>query len=110
VAATDAVSPPAATQSKRRQGADDDPVVQAQTVTFFIDNQDCPGPVEVNFDGTLLGEAAGGTRAAFQALAGRHMVCLLESGTDAECGGAGTVCTAFIFDGWTVTMHCAGGR
>ena len=74
-------------------------IVPASTATFFVDNSACDKPQDVYVDGILLGEVPANTRAAFQALAGRHSFCILEEGSGAECGAAGTVRTAHIHDG-----------
>lgn len=83
-----------------------DPVIPASTVTFYVDNQACEAPLRVFLDGTLLGEVPAKARAAFQALAGRHSLCLIPSTDNSECGEAGTVRTAFLHDGWSIGLHC----
>lgn len=84
----------------------DKPVVPASTVTFFVDNTDCTEPLDVYVDGTLLGNVGADSKTAFQALAGRHSLCLLNEKTNTECGQAGTVRTSYIHDGWSIRLHC----
>lgn len=103
--------------SNRKTAADDEPadapvaddeaeVVPASTATFFVDNQSCDDTLSVIVDGTLLGQVAPGTKAAFQALSGRHAVCLIGDEQSERCGEAGTVRTAFVHDGWSLARHC----
>lgn len=82
-------------------------VVPASTATFFVDNKKCGDTLRVHVDGTLLGEVAPGTRAAFQSLTGRHSLCLLGGDGQASCGETGTLRSAFVHDGWSVTRHCS---
>lgn len=84
----------------------DTPAVPATTITFYVDNRACPSGQEVYLDGQLLGEVAGDSRAAFQALAGRHALCLIEGSSADRCGDPGTIRAAFLHDGWTVGLHC----
>jgi tetratricopeptide (TPR) repeat protein/TolB-like protein len=73
--------------------------------TFFVDNTRCPESVAVWIDGTLVGEAAPGRRSALLADGGERTLCLLSAG-GARCGDRGTVRQVYLFDGWSVTMHC----
>lgn len=82
------------------------PVVPATTITFYVDNRACPSSQEVYLDGQLLGEVAADARAAFQALAGRHALCLITGGSAARCGEPGTIRAAFLHDGWSIGLHC----
>jgi hypothetical protein len=82
------------------------PAVPATTITFYVDNRACSSGQEVYLDGQLLGEVAGDSRAAFQALAGRHSLCLIAGSSDDRCGDPGTIRAAFLHDGWTVGLHC----
>jgi hypothetical protein len=82
------------------------PVVPATTITFYVDNQACPAALGVYLDGALLGEAAARSKAAFQALAGHHVLCLIAGNSSARCGDSGTVRTAFLHDGWSIALHC----
>jgi hypothetical protein len=75
-------------------------------VTFFVDNRKCEGSLSVYVDGTKLGVVAAKAKAAFQSVAGRHSMCLLPEGSTATCGQKGTVRTAHIHDGWSISMHC----
>jgi hypothetical protein len=84
------------------------PVVPASTVTFFIDNRSCKKPLNVFADGALLGEVPAKKRAAFQTLSGNHAICLIEKGDKRQCGQSGTVRTAYIHDGWAMTLQCRG--
>lgn len=85
----------------------DEPLVPATTITFYVDNRACSTGQEVYLDGQLLGEVAGDSRAAFQALAGRHSLCLIARSSGARCGDPGTIRAAFLHDGWSVGLHCA---
>jgi hypothetical protein len=82
------------------------PPVPATTITFYVDNRTCPAGQQVYLDGQLLGEVTGEARAAFQALAGRHSLCLIGSDSAARCGDPGTMRAAFLHDGWSVRLHC----
>jgi hypothetical protein len=82
------------------------PIVPASTVTFFIDNTGCGDALRVYVDGTLLGEVAGSAKTAVQALAGRHMLCLLDRDSVEECGDPSTVRESYIHDGWSIRMQC----
>ncbi len=85
-------------------------VVPATTITFYVDNRACSIGQAVYLDDQLLGEVAGDSRAAFQALAGRHSLCLMAGDSPARCGDAGTVRAAFLHDGWSVALHCEQSR
>jgi hypothetical protein len=91
---------------RRWRKDEDKPVVPASTVTFFVDNTDCAQSLEVYVDGTLLGSVDADSKTAFQALAGRHSLCLLEEQETSQCGDAGTVRTSYIHDGWSIRLHC----
>jgi hypothetical protein len=82
------------------------PAVPATTITFYVDNRTCPDGQQVFLDGQLLGEVTGQARAAFQALAGRHSLCLIAADSAARCGDPGTMRAAFLHDGWSVRLHC----
>ena len=82
------------------------PVVPATTITFYVDNRACPSSQGVYLDGQLLGVVAADARAAFQALAGRHALCLITGGSAARCGDPGTIRAAFLHDGWSIALHC----
>ncbi|RMH39908.1 MAG: hypothetical protein D6689_15275 [Deltaproteobacteria bacterium] len=98
---------PPSTNAGRRGATASLAAVATDTATFFVDNGACPRAIAVYVDGALLGEVAAGERAAFQAAAGRHEMCLLPAGSAAACGAPGTVRTAHVHDGWAVTMRCA---
>jgi hypothetical protein len=89
------------------RGEEPAPVVPATTITFYVDNKACPSALGVYLDGALLGEAAARSKAAFQALAGHHVLCLIAGDSSARCGDSGTVRTAFLHDGWSIALHCA---
>lgn len=78
--------------------------------TFFIDNESCSSAMTVHIDGALHGRVAGGARTAFQTTAGRHTLCLIGADSVAQCGEPGTVRSAYFHDGWSIGVHCAGGR
>lgn len=80
--------------------------VRASTATFFVDNRSCPDRLEVYVDGTLLGNVAPGTKAAFQSLMGRHSLCLLPENGTQRCGETGTLRNAFVYDAFSVSRHC----
>jgi hypothetical protein len=82
------------------------PPVVANTATFLIDNASCPNPLRVYVDGTLLGEVASSSKAAFQSLVGRHDLCLIPSSSPQQCGDAGTVRRTYIHDGWSISLRC----
>jgi hypothetical protein len=97
-------------EDEPRRGSEDEepsqPPVPATTITFYVDNRTCPAGQHVYLDGQLLGEVTGEARAAFQALAGRHSLCLIASDSAARCGDPGTMRAAFLHDGWSVRLHC----
>jgi hypothetical protein len=83
-----------------------DPVAPVMAATFVVDNESCPSTLEVYVDGQLLGEVSARAKAAFQAPAGRHAMCLIPSTSTAACGDAGTVRTAYVHDGWSISLRC----
>lgn len=89
-----------------RPGEQPRPVVPATTVTFYVDNQACPGAQQVFLDGALLGEVPARSRSAFQALAGHHALCLIGAESNTRCGDPGTLRNAFLHDGWSIGLHC----
>lgn len=97
---------PAAKPARTAAAAAPTDVIEAPTATFFVDNRRCSDAVSVYVDGTLLGQVAAGTKAAFQSLAGRHSMCLLGDGSDLRCGETGSLRTAFVHDGWALARHC----
>jgi hypothetical protein len=82
------------------------PPVAATTATFFIDNTSCGSSLRVYLDGTLVGEVASSAKAAFQALVGRHDLCLIPSTSRQQCGDPGTLRRTYIHDGWSITLRC----
>jgi hypothetical protein len=82
------------------------PQVPATTITFYVDNRACATKQDIYLDGQLLGEVAGSARAAFQALAGRHSICLIAGSSGAGCGDPGTIRAAFLHDGWSIRLDC----
>jgi hypothetical protein len=100
-----AAGPPATVPPKR---GEEIPVAHARTATFFVDNRACAATLGVTLDDQLLGEVPAGERGAFQALAGRHSLCLLESGSGHSCGEPGTLRNAYVHDGWSIALHCQG--
>jgi hypothetical protein len=90
---------------KPRRG-EETPVVAASTATFFVDNRKCKAALDVYVDGELLGAVPAGERGAFQALAARHGICLIETGSGLRCGEPGTLRHAYVHDGWAIAMHC----
>ncbi len=104
VAQAKPINPP---KPYRRRWNDPEPsTVAALPVTFFVDNRTCRDPLDVYIDGARLGQVAANAKAAFQTLAGRHAMCLIPTGGGATCGQKGTVRTAHIHDGWSISMHC----
>lgn len=91
-----------------KRGEEPKPVVRATTVTFYVDNRACPGAQRVFLDGALLGEVPAKSKSAFQALAGHHALCLIGGESTARCGDPGTLRNAFLHDGWSIGLHCAG--
>lgn len=92
---------------KRRQRRGEEPLpATPRDVTFFVDNRACKANVSVVLDGADLGSVSGGSRGVFHSLAGRHSMCLVVAGSTLTCGQQGTVRHAFVYDGWSITMHC----
>jgi hypothetical protein len=84
-----------------------EPAIPATTITFYVDNRSCAAGQQVYLDGELLGEVESSARAAFQALAGRHALCLIPGDSPARCGDPGTIRAAFLHDGWSIGLDCA---
>jgi hypothetical protein len=82
------------------------PPITASTANFFIDNSSCPTSLRVFLDGQLVGEVASSAKAAFQALVGRHELCLIPASSDRQCGDPGTLRRTYIHDGWSITLRC----
>jgi len=91
---------------RRRRNEPEAIPVAASPVTFFVDNRSCEDTLDVYIDGAKLGQVAAKAKAAFQTLAGRHAMCLLPTIGSATCGQRGTVRSAHIHDGWSISMHC----
>lgn len=72
---------------------------------FYVDNTQCPDPAAVWVDGESLGTVAAGERGAFVAEPGERTLCLTLPDS-ASCGDRGTVRQVYLYDDWTVTMHC----
>jgi hypothetical protein len=98
---------PLAAQPRLRVNPRDVPPVPstAPVVTFAVDNLACPAAVRLVIDDDALGQIAGGARIAFRTAAGRHSLCLLTSPTS-TCGDPGTKRTAYIHEGWAITLRC----
>jgi hypothetical protein len=73
--------------------------------TFYVDNTECPDPVEVWIDGAQLGQVAPGRRSGLVADSGERALCLLAPGA-AQCGDRGTVRQIYLHDGWSVKLRC----
>jgi hypothetical protein len=84
----------------------DDVQAKLARATFFIDNNSCASTLAVYVDGELVGEVSSRAKAAFQTQPGRHAMCLIPSTSTAKCGDAGTVRSAYLHDGWSMTMRC----
>jgi hypothetical protein len=80
--------------------------IMAKPVTFFVDNTSCPTSLGVYVDGMSMGEVTPRAKAAFQTLAGRRALCLIPSTSNAQCGEVGTLRSAYIHDGWSISTHC----
>jgi len=81
------------------------PAQRPSHATFYVDNTQCPDPVEVWIDGAQLGLVAPGRRSALVTDGGERTLCLLAPGS-AQCGDRGTVRQVYLHDGWSVTMRC----
>ncbi len=80
--------------------------VEASPALFFVDNRGCPDALRVVLDGAEVGTVAAGAKEPFQSPAGRHALCLLPAESSQSCGQVGTMRTAYVHDGWSITMHC----
>ena len=104
-----AVADPARYQLVEDDQAEPIPTTQpprrAAHATFYVDNRQCPDPVEVWIDGAQLGQVAAGRRSGLVADSGERTLCLLSPGA-AQCGDRGTVRQVYLHDGWSVTLHC----
>jgi hypothetical protein len=98
---------PARQPDPRRKPPPPLPVVPASPATFFVDNRTCNEQMRIYLDGAVLGEVAAGAKVAFQSLTGRHAMCILSQRSPLRCGAPGTVRSSYIYDGWSITMHCA---
>jgi hypothetical protein len=92
--------------SKRPRDREAVPTAPATTATFFVDNSLCAGALRVHVDGTMIGTVSARSKAAFQTLAGRHDLCLLQETSSAQCGEAGTVRRTLVHDGWSIQLRC----
>jgi len=102
-----AKAPAAATVTTTAPTRDDEPgMIQVAAATFIIENTTCSTPLHVYVDGMLLGDVASNAKAAFQTQPGRHSLCLIPSSSRDRCGDTGTVRSASIHDGWSMTMRC----
>ena len=126
---------PAPATDKAGETAESLAHVEAQPVTFFVDNRDCARAFQLVLTGVLAGRVPAGARVAFQAPIGRHAMCLLPATSEApdghanadagvarhagasadsaaqepsatSCGEKGTVRTGYIHDGWALVTHC----
>jgi len=97
---------PSATEEATHDPADDAIGAAVAAATFFIDNTSCVAPLHVYVDGALLGDVAGKAKAAFQAQPGSHSLCLIPSNSERQCGDPGTVRSASLHDGWSMTLRC----
>ncbi len=82
------------------------PGMPAAKKKFFIDNSSCSTSLRVFVDANLLGEVGSSAKAAFQALVGRHDLCLIPSSSQQQCGDPGTLRKTYIHDGWSITLRC----
>lgn len=82
------------------------PPIVAKPVTFFVDNTSCGTSLTVYIDGVSMGDVTPRAKAAFQTLAGRRALCLIPSSSSIECGEVGTLRSAYIHDGWSISTHC----
>ena len=73
--------------------------------TFYVDNTNCPDPVDVWIDGEPLGQVAPGRRSALVGDGGERTLCLIVPGA-AQCGDRGTLRQVYLHDGWAVTLQC----
>ncbi|MCB9563877.1 MAG: tetratricopeptide repeat protein [Kofleriaceae bacterium] len=76
--------------------------------TIYVDNRECTAPIEVWVDGEQLGEAPARARGAFETRVGERALCLIEPTDAVFCGDRGTVRQAYLYDGWSATVHCRG--
>lgn len=72
---------------------------------FYVDNTQCPDEATVWVDGESIGTVEAGKRSAFVAEPGERTLCLTLPDS-ASCGDRGTVRQVYLYDDWTVTMHC----
>lgn len=96
---------PALAYKPRRNQPQLDPI-PASSATFFVANLGCDEILNVYIDGARVGDVAADAKEVFQALAGRHSMCLLPASSTASCGQQGTMRTAYIHDGWSISLHC----
>lgn len=98
----------APTQVGRPKGKSPPPApASAQAIWMTIDNGKCPRPTRLSIDGLPLGEIPPKRRVTVRARAGARELCLLAEGDTKVCGEPGTLRKVYLYEGLTLTVHCA---
>jgi hypothetical protein len=78
----------------------------APAIWIEIDNTLCKQPTHLAIDGQALGEIGAGKKVSVRARSGPHEICALPASDGRACGDAGTRRSAYLHEGWTLTVHC----
>jgi hypothetical protein len=80
----------------------------ATAIWIEIDNALCDQPTRVVIDGQSMGELPRRNKTSVRTRAGPHELCVLPQSDSRPCGAPGTLRKAYLHEGWTLTVHCAG--
>jgi hypothetical protein len=80
----------------------------ATAIWIEIDNALCDQPTRVVIDGQLMGELPRRNKTSVRTRAGPHELCVLPLSDTRTCGQPGTLRKAYLHEGWSLTVHCAG--
>lgn len=78
----------------------------APAIWITIDNARCPRATKLSIDGYPLGEIPPQRRVSVRTRAGTRELCLLPEGDTRVCGERGTLRRAYLYEGFTVSVHC----
>ena len=79
----------------------------AQAIWMTVDNSKCPRPTRLSIDGLPVGEIPPRRRVSVRARAGARDLCLLPQGDTRVCGEPGTLRKIYLYEGLTMSVHCA---
>jgi len=82
------------------------PVLEGVLVRFAVDNSACTEPVIVFLDGQRLGTVPGEASAEFEALEGRHVLCLAPAGEASTCSDPSRQIEIMLYEGFALRPGC----